>query len=162
MSGLFSAQINPNKLPELLIKSELSRSPSWELYPYKFTAMWEDVEKKSQKTVKIKSRNVVEADTTSLCLLKKPTYRQHFRGWRSFNYAKRFSVLNQESCQCNPHSNRPLWALRPPFYLASSLHPPHKPSPQLLIGRRPADGNKKTRKMVSNRIENCAIWFPKS
>ena len=86
------------------------------------------LKKKSQKTVKIKSRNVVETDTTSLCLLKKPTYRQHFRGRRSFNYAKRFSVLNQESCQCNPHSNRPLWALRPPFYLASSLHPPHKPS----------------------------------
>ena len=28
VSVLFSAQINPNKLPELLIKSELSRSPS--------------------------------------------------------------------------------------------------------------------------------------
>ena len=112
------------------------------------------LKKKTQKTVKIKSRNVVETDTTSLCLLKKPTYRQHFRGRRSFNYAKRFSVFNQEIWQCNPHSNRPLWALRPPFYLASSLHPPHKPSPQLLIGRRPADGNKKTRKMVSNRIEN--------
>ena len=122
----------------------------------------EMLKKKSQKTVKIKSRNVVETDTTSLCLLKKPTYRQHFRGRRSFNYAKRFSVFNQEIWQCNPHSNRPLWALRPPFYLASSLHPPHKPSPQLLIGRRPADGNKKTRKMVSNRIENCAISFSKS
>ena len=32
------------------------------------------------------------------------------------------------SSTCNPHSNRPLWALRPPFYLASSLYPPHKPS----------------------------------
>ena len=83
------------------------------------------LKKKSQKTVKIKSRNVVETDTTSLCLLKKPTYRQHFRGRRSFNYAKRFSVFNQEIWKCNPHSNRPLWALRPPFYLASSLHPPH-------------------------------------
>ena len=28
VSGLFSAQTNPNKLPELLVKSELSRSPS--------------------------------------------------------------------------------------------------------------------------------------
>ena len=28
VSVLFSAQINPNKLPELHIKSELSRSPS--------------------------------------------------------------------------------------------------------------------------------------
>jgi len=120
------------------------------------------LKKKSQKTVKIKSRNVVETDTTSLCLLKKPTYRQHFRGRRSFNYAKRFSVFNQEIWKWNPHSNRPLWALRPPFYLASSLHPPHEPSPQLLIGWRPADGKKKTRKMVSNRIENCAIWFSKS
>ena len=132
------------------------------VYLTKILSMWEDNEKKSQKTVKIKSRYVVETDTTSLCLLKKPTYRQHFRGRRSFNYAKRFSVFNQEIWQCNPHSNLPLWALRPPFYLASSLHPPHKPSPQLLIGRRPADGNKKTRKMVSNRIENCAIWFSKS
>ena len=120
------------------------------------------LKKKSQKTVKIKSRNVVETDTTSLCLLKKPTYRQHFRGRRSFNYAKHFSVFNQEIWQCNPHSNRPLWALRPPFYLASSLHPPHKPSPQLLIGRRPADGNEKTRKMISKCIENCGIWFSKS
>ena len=120
------------------------------------------LKKKLQKTVKIESRNVVETDTTSLCLLKKPTYRQHFRGRRSFNYAKRFSVFNQEIWKCNPHSNRPLWALRPPFYLASSLHPPHKPSPQLLIGRRPADGNEKTRKMVSNCIENCAIWFSRS
>ena len=118
--------------------------------------------KKSQKTVKIKSRNVVETDTTSLCLLKKPTYRQHFRGRRSFKYAKRFSVFNQEIWQCNPHSNRPSWALRPPFYLASSLHPPRKPSPQLLIGRRPADGNEKTRKMVSKCTENCGIWFSKS
>ena len=120
------------------------------------------LKKKSQKTVKVESRNVVETDITSLCLLKNPTYRQHFRGRRSFNYAKRFSVFNQEIWKCNPHSNRPLWALRPPFYLASSLHPPHEPSPQLLIGRRPADGKKKTRKMVSNRIENCAIWFSKS
>ena len=86
------------------------------------------LKKKLQKTVKVESRNVVETDITSLCLLKNPTYRQHFRGRRSFNYAKRFSVLNQESCQCNPHSNRPSWALRPPFYLASSLYPPHKPS----------------------------------
>ena len=45
------------------------------------------LKKKSQKTVKIKSRNVVETDTTSLCLLKKPTYRQHFRGRRRFNCA---------------------------------------------------------------------------
>ena len=120
------------------------------------------LKKKSQKTVEIESRNMVETDTTSLCLLNKPAYRQHFRGRRSFNYAKRFSVFNQEIWQWNPNSNRPLWALRPPFYLASSLHPPHKPSPQLLIGRRPADGNEKTRKMVSNRIENCAIWFSKS
>ena len=120
------------------------------------------LKKKLQKTVKIESRNVVETDTTSLCLLKKPTYRQHFRGRRSFNYAKRFSVFNQEIWQWNPHSNRPSWALRPPFYLASSLHPPHKPSPQLLIGRRPADGNEKTRKMVSKCMENCGIWFSKS
>ena len=28
MSGLFSAQTNPSKLPELLIKPELLRSPS--------------------------------------------------------------------------------------------------------------------------------------
>ena len=86
------------------------------------------LKKESQKTVEIESRNVVETDTTSLCLLNKPTYRQHFRGRRSFNYAKRFSVFNQEIFQCDPHSNRPIWALRPPFYLASSLHPPHKPS----------------------------------
>ena len=116
------------------------------------------MKKKTQKTVKIKSRYVVETDTTSLCLLKKPTYRQHFRGRRSFNYAKRFSVFNQEIWQCNPHSNRPLWALRPPFYLASSLHPPHEPSPQLLIGWRPKNLSLKSMKelcdLVSNRIEN--------
>ena len=97
------------------------------------------LKKKSQKTVKVESRNVVETDITSLCLLKNPTYRQHFRGWRSFNYAKRFSVLNQESCQCNPHSNRPSWALRPPFYLASSLHPPHKPSILTFDGGKKCD-----------------------
>ena len=45
------------------------------------------LKKKSQKTVEIESRNVVETDTTSLCLLKKPTYRQHFRGRRRFNCA---------------------------------------------------------------------------
>ena len=121
------------------------------------------LKKKSQKTVEIESRNVVETDTTSLCLLKKPTYRQHFRGRRSFNYAKRFSVFNQEIWQCNPHSNRPLWALRPPFYLASSLHPPHEPSPQLLIGWRPKNLSLKSMKklcdLVSNRIENCVICF---
>ena len=121
------------------------------------------LKKKSQKTVKIKSRNVVETDTTSLCLLKKPTYRQHFRGRRSFNYAKRFSVFNQEIWKWNPHSNRPLWALRPPFYLASSLHPPHEPSPQLLIGWRPKNLSLKSMKklwdLVSNRIENCGISF---
>ena len=116
------------------------------------------MKKKSQKTVKIKSRYVVETDTTSWCLLKKPTYRQHFRGRRSFNYAKRFSVFNQEIWKWNPHSNRPLWALRPPFYLASSLHPPHEPSPQLLIGWRPKNLSLKSMKklcdLVSNRIEN--------
>jgi hypothetical protein len=119
--------------------------------------------KKSLKTVKIESRNVVETDTMSLCLLKKPTYRQHFRGRRSFNYAKRFSVFNQEIWQCNPHSNLPLSALRPPFYLASSLHPPHKPSPQLLIGRGPSRWHIKSMKklwdLFSNRIENCGICF---
>ena len=34
MSGLFSAQTNPNKLPELLIKSELSRPPSFATIAY--------------------------------------------------------------------------------------------------------------------------------
>ena len=58
--------------------------------------MLETIEKKTRKTVKIKSRYVVKTDTTSLCLLNKPTYRQHFRGRRSFNYAKHFSVFNQE------------------------------------------------------------------
>ena len=43
------------------------------------------LKKKSQKTVEIESRNVVETDTTSLCLLNKPTYRQNFRGRRRFN-----------------------------------------------------------------------------
>ena len=122
------------------------------------------LKKKLQKTVKIESRNVVETDTTSLCLLKKPTYRQHFRGRRSFNYAKRFSVFNQEIWKWNPHSSRPLWALRPPFYLASSLHPPHEPSPQLLIGWRPKNLSLKSMKklwdLFSNRIENnCGICF---
>ena len=41
--------------------------------------------------MKIKSRNVWKKDTTSnttsLWLLKKPTYRQHFRGRRRFNCA---------------------------------------------------------------------------
>ena len=54
------------------------------------------LKKKSQKTVEIESRNMVDTDTTSLCLLNKPTYRQHFRGRRSFTYAKHFSVFNQE------------------------------------------------------------------
>ena len=35
--------------------------------------------------MKIKSRYVVKTGTTSLCLLNKPTYRQHFRGRRRFN-----------------------------------------------------------------------------
>ena len=108
------------------------------------------LKKKSQKTVEIESRNVVETDTTSLCLLNKPTYRQHFRGRRSFNYAKRFSVFNQEIWKWNPHSNRPLWALRPPFYLASSLHPPHKPSILTF------DGSRNRRKLGST----FALFFP--
>ena len=53
-------------------------------------SMLEVTEKKKRKKVKIESRNVVKTDTTSWCLLNKPTYRQHFRGRCKLNYAKRF------------------------------------------------------------------------
>jgi len=48
------------------------------------------LKKKSRKTLKNESRNMVKTDTTSWCLLNKPAYRQLFRGRRRFNYTKRF------------------------------------------------------------------------